>query len=269
MAHAYRDILFDAPEPGIARVTLNRPSHLNAYTGRMCTDLVAVFEEYVARDDLRCLIVTGAGRGFCSGGDISGGDPDRPDHRTKQLGYAHEMRVGMHKVVLALHYCDKPVIAMVNGPAVAGGLTLALACDFRVASDTAKLGDTSGKFALLPDEGGAWFFPRAMGLDRALKMTLLSELYSADEAQKLGLVSEVVEADELETHTFAFARVLAKKAPLAVRLAKTMMRQGLTSSLEHSLNDAAFAVMIANPSEDVREGVSAFFGKREPQFKER
>ena len=108
-----------------------------------------------------------------------------------------------------------------------------------------------------------------MGLDRALKMTLLSELHSADEALKLGLVTEVVEADELETHTFAFARVLAKKAPLAVRLAKTMMRQGLTSSLEHSLNDAAFAVMIANPSEDVREGVSAFFGKREPQFKER
>ena len=173
------------------------------------------------------------------------------------------------RVVLALHCCDKPVIAMVNGPAVAGGLTLALACDFRVASDTAKLGDTSGKFALLPDEGGAWFFPRAMGLDRALKMTLLSELYSADEALKLGLVTEVVEADELETHTFAFARVLAKKAPLAVRLAKTMMRQGLTSSLEHSLNDAAFAVMIANPSEDVREGVSAFFGKREPQFKGR
>ena len=86
MAHAYRDILFDAPEPGIARVTLNRPSHLNAYTGRMCTDLVAVFEEYVARDDLRCLIVTGAGRGFCSGGDVSGEDPDRPDYRTKQLG---------------------------------------------------------------------------------------------------------------------------------------------------------------------------------------
>jgi len=200
---------------------------------------------------------------------VSGEDPDRPDYRTKQLGYAHEMRTGMHKVVLALHCCDKPVIAMVNGPAVAGGLTLALACDFRVASDTAKLGDTSGKFALLPDEGGAWFFPRAMGLDRALKMTLLSELHSADEALKLGLVTEVVEADELETHTFAFARVLAKKAPLAVRLAKSMMWQGLTSSLEHSLNDAAFAVMIANPSEDVREGVSAFFGKREPQFKGR
>lgn len=269
MAHEYRDILFDSPEPQIARITLNRPAKLNAYTGRMCNDIVAALDAYIARDELRCLILTGAGRAFCSGGDVSGEDPDRPDYRTKQLGYAHEMRVGMHRVVLALHHCDKPVIAMINGAAVAGGLTLAAACDFRIAADTARLGDTSGKFGLLPDEGGAWFFPRLMGLDRALKMTLLSEVMSAGEALAAGLISEIVHAAELEAHTFAFARGIAKKAPLAVRLAKSMMRHGLSSSLEHSLNDAAFAVMIANPSADVREGVSAFFAKREPDFQGR
>ena len=269
MAHEYRDILFETPEPQIARVTLNRPARLNAYTGRMCNDIVAALEEYVARDDLRCLILTGAGRAFCSGGDVSGEDPDRPDYRTKQLGYAHEMRVGMHKVVLALHHCDKPAIAMINGAAVAGGLTLAAACDFRIAADTAKLGDTSGKFGLLPDEGGAWFFPRLMGLDRALKMTLLSEVMSAAEAAQAGLVTQVVPAPELEARTLAFARAIANKAPLAVRLAKSMMRHGLSASLEHSLNDAALAVMIANPSADVREGISAFFAKREPNFKGR
>ncbi len=175
----------------------------------------------------------------------------------------------MQRVIAMLHRMDKPVIAAINGPAVAGGLTLALACDFRIAADTAKLGDTSGRFGLLPDEGGAWFFPRAMGLDRALKMTLLHELYSADRAEKLGLVTEVVPAAELEARALSFAQAIAAQAPLAVRLAKNMMRKGLDSSLENSLDDAALSVMIANPSQDVREGVSAFFAKREPQFKGR
>jgi 2-(1,2-epoxy-1,2-dihydrophenyl)acetyl-CoA isomerase len=266
---SYRDILFETPEPAIALVTLNRPDKMNAYTGAMCRDLVAALDHYVEDDALRCLIITGAGRGFCSGGDVSGEDPDRPDYKTKQLGYGHEMRVGMHRVVTALHRIDKPVIAMINGAAVAGGLTLACACDFRIAADTAKLGDTSGKFALLPDEGGAWFFPRLMGLDRAMKMTMLNEVYSASEAHKLGLVTEVVPAADLKMRTFEFARALAQRAPLAVRLTKSMMRHGLNASLEHSLNDAALSVMIANPSEDVREGVSAFFKKRQPDFKGR
>jgi 2-(1,2-epoxy-1,2-dihydrophenyl)acetyl-CoA isomerase len=269
MSAEYRDILFEVPEAGIARITLNRPSAMNAYTGRMCEDIVAALADYVARDELRCLIVTGAGRGFCSGGDVSGGDPDRPDYKTKQLGYGHEMRVGMHAVIAKLHRIDKPVVAMINGAAVAGGLTLALACDFRIASSAAKLGDTSGRFGLLPDEGGAWFFPRLMGLDRALKMTLLHEVYTAEEALKLGLVTEVVPADQLKARTFEFACAIAKQAPLAVRLAKSMMRKGLDSSLENSLDDAALSVMIANPSQDVREGVEAFFEKREPEFKGR
>ncbi len=265
----YRDILFGTPEPHIGLVTLNRPDKMNAYTGAMRDDIVAALDHYVDDDSLRCLVITGAGRCFCSGGDVSGSDPDRPDYQTKQMGYGHEMRVGMHRVVTALHRIDNPVIAMINGAAVAGGLTLALACDFRIAADSAKLGDTSGKFGLLPDEGGAWFFPRVMGLDRAMKMTLLAEVYPASEALRLGLVTEVVPAAELRARTFDFARAIAKKAPLAVRLAKSMMRHGLNASLEHSLNDAALAVMIANPSEDVREGVSAFFARREPDFKGR
>ncbi len=267
--HTYRDILFEKPESHIARITLNRPKQMNAYTGAMCDDLVEAFAQYVEDDSLRCLVLTGAGRGFCSGGDVSGADPDRPDYRNKQMGYGHEMRIGMHRVIASLHRIDKPVVAMINGPAVAGGLTLALACDFRIAADTAKLGDTSGRFGLLPDEGGAWFFPRAMGLDRALKMTLLHEVYPAAEALRLGLVTEVVAAADLHTRTFEIARAIAAKAPLAVRLAKSMMRHGLDASLDHSLNDAAFAVMIANPSEDVREGVKAFFEKRAPSFKGR
>jgi enoyl-CoA hydratase/carnithine racemase len=266
-------ILYDMPEPAIARITLNRPDRLNAYTNPMCEEIVAALHEYMEDDAARCLILTGAGRGFCSGGDVAGapveGEKKSTSYRNKQMGQAQEMRAGMHRVVAALHRMDKPVIAAINGAAVAGGLTLALACDFRIAADTAKLGDTSGKFGLLPDEGGAWFFPRMMGLDRALKMSLLAEVYPAAEALKLGLVTEVVPAAALMDRSLAVARAIAARAPLAVRLAKNMMRKGMDSSLENSLDDAALSVMIANPSQDVREGVAAFFAKREPKFEGR
>jgi enoyl-CoA hydratase/carnithine racemase len=218
----YRTILFETPEPAIARITLNRPDRMNAYTNAMCDEIMNALHAYIEDDALRCLILTGAGRGFCSGGDVAGapveGEAKGPSYRNRQMGFGQEMRAGMHRVIATLHRMDKPVIAAINGAAVAGGLTLALACDFRIAADTAKLGDTAGKFALLPDEGGAWFFPRVMGLDRALK---------------------------------------------------NMMRKGLDSSLENSLDDAALSVMIANPSQDVREGVAAFFAKRAPKFEGR
>jgi 2-(1,2-epoxy-1,2-dihydrophenyl)acetyl-CoA isomerase len=265
---AYRHILFEVPEPQIAQITLNRPDYLNAYTNPLCDAMVRALHHYMEDDALRCLVLTGAGRGFCSGGDVSG-EGDGPNYRNKQMGQAQEMRAGMHQVVKALHRMDKPVIAMINGAAVAGGLTLALACDFRIAADTAKLGDTSGKFGLLPDEGGAWLFPRFMGLDRALKMTLLHEIYPAAEALALGLVTEIVPAAALRERTYDFARAISQRAPLAVRLAKNMMRKGLDTSLENSLDDAALSVMIANPSRDVREGVTAFREKRTPNFEGR
>ena len=185
------------------------------------------------------------------------------------MGHGREMREGMQAVVLALTRLDKPSIAMVRGYAVAGGLALALACDFRLAAASAKLGDTSNKVGLLPDEGGAWLFPRAMGHDRALKMVLLSEIYAADVAERLGLVTEVVADEVLEPRTLAFAAALAARAPLAVRLSKMMLSRAATLSLEASLVDAQMAVMITNPSADVREGVAAFFAKRPPQFEGR
>ncbi|MBI1261235.1 MAG: enoyl-CoA hydratase/isomerase family protein [Rhizobiales bacterium] len=262
-----QDIIFERPAPQIAQITLNRPGQMNAYTTRLCEELVRALDIYLRDDDLRCLIITGAGRAFCSGGDVSGADEHRDDLMKSQLSHGREMRDGMHRVILALARLDKPVIAAINGAAVAGGLTLALACDIRIAADTAKLGDTSGRFGLLPDEGGAWLFPRAMGLDRALKMTMLAETYDAATARDLGLVTEVVPAADLEAHVMELANRLAASAPLAVRLAKSMMLRAQTISLEQSLGDAALSVMIANPSADVREGVKAFFEKRPPVFK--
>lgn len=269
MGETFREIKFDRLEPQIARLTLARAKQMNAYTTRLCEETVAGLEAYLRDDNLRVLVITGEGRGFCAGGDVSGADDAHGDLMKAQLSHAREMRDGMHRVIQALHRLDKPTIAMINGPAVAGGLTLALACDFRIAADTAKLGDTSGKFGLLPDEGGAWLFPRAMGLDRALKMTMLAEVYDAKTAHELGLVTEVVAAAELEARTMTFARALAKRAPLAVRLAKAMMVRGLDMTLDQSLGDAALSVMVSNPSVDVREGVKAFFEKREAKFEGR
>lgn len=261
----YENIRFDECEPGIARLTLNRPHKRNAYDVATTAECVDALSRFDSNDALRVLIITGAGDAFCSGGDVSS-EPDEEISSGRMMGHATVMREGFHQLTLALHRLSKPTIAMVNGAAVAGGLTLALLCDFRIAADSAKLGDTSGRFGLLPDEGGAWLFPRFMGLERALRMSIMSEVYSATEAQELGLVGEVVPAADLEDAVLALARGIAQRAPLAIRLTKHMMARGLTSTLEQSLGDAQLAVMVANDSEDVREGVAAFLEKRPARF---
>ena len=267
----FKTVVFDTPRPGVARITLNRPAAMNAYTFAMCGELLAAIALYRDDDDLRALIITGAGeRAFCTGGDIGGADPEHSRRVAAQpMGHGREMREGMQAVVLALRRLDKPSLAMIRGYAVAGGLALAMACDFRFAAASARLGDTSNRAGLLPDEGGAWLFPHAMGLDRALKMTLLHEIYDAAAAERLGLVTEVTAEDALEARVLEVCEALAAKAPLAVRLTKMMMEKAMGTGLEASLADAQMAVMIANPSQDVREGVAAFREKRAPKFQGR
>lgn len=268
---AFETLVCDRPAPGVARITLNRPQAMNAYSFAMTQELQAAIAAFRDDDALKALILTGAGeRAFCTGGDISGSEPEHSAAvAAAPMGHGREMREGMQAVVLALRRLDKPTIAMIRGYAVAGGLALACACDFRLAGAGAKLGDTSGRVGLLPDEGGAWLFPRLMGLDRALKMTLLGEVYDAATAAGLGLVTEVVADAALETRALEMAEALAARAPLAVRLAKTMMVRAGQISLEDSLIDAQHAVMIANPSADVREGIAAFREKRPAKFEGR
>src|SRR5258708_2772593 len=145
----YRHILFEVVEPGIALLTLNRPKYLNAYTNPLCGEVVQALHRYTEDDNLRCLVMTGAGRGFCSGGDVSG-EAGGPSYRQRQMGQAQEMREGMHRVIAALHRMDKPVIAMINGPAAAGGLALSLACDFRLPARQAKPRRTPRKSWVVP-----------------------------------------------------------------------------------------------------------------------
>ena len=262
----FEQILY-AKEGHVATVTMNRPTKLNAYSEVMVHEILGAFGDARDDDEIRAVILTGTGRGFCSGGDISRDFQYPTRYRGHRLESMLEMRENMHALVRFLHRFDKPVIAAINGAAVAGGLTLALACDFRIAAESARLGDTSLRFALIPDEGGAYFFPRFLPMDRALKMSLLSEVYPARQALELGLVTEVVPDAELMTAARAFAGRLAEGPPIAIRITKRMMYRQRTMELDNALEDAAMATLVVNYTEDVKEGTAAFHEKRKPRFK--
>ena len=177
----FSQILY-AKENRVATITLNRPDKLNAYSEVMVHEILAALADARDDNDTRAIIITGAGRGFCSGGDISRDFQYPARYRGHRMEALLEMRENMHQLVTLLRRFDKPTLAAINGPAVAGGLTLALCCDFRLAAESARLGDTSLKFALIPDEGGAYLFPLYMGLANALKMSMFSEVYPAKQA---------------------------------------------------------------------------------------
>jgi enoyl-CoA hydratase/carnithine racemase len=264
--NAYEQIIYEK-SGHIATVTLNRPKKLNAYSEIMVHEILAALSDARDDDEIRAVIITGTGRGFCSGGDI-GRDFQYPTrYRGHRMESMLEMRENMHELVKFLQRFDKPTIAAVNGAAVAGGLTLALSCDFRIAAESARLGDTSLKFALIPDEGGAYLFPRFLGLEKALRMSLLSEVYSAQQALELGLVTDVVPDQELMFTARQWAERLAAGPPIAIRITKRMMYKQLTMSLDNALEDAALGTMVANYTEDVKEGIAAFHEKRPPKFK--
>lgn len=264
----FEQILY-AKENQTATITLNRPAKLNAYSELMVHEIIAALADARDDDNTRALIITGAGRGFCSGGDISTDFQYPSRYRGHRLEAMLEMRENMHQLVTLLRRFDKPTVAAINGPAVAGGLTLALCCDFRIAAQSARLGDTSLRFALVPDEGGAYLFPQFMGLEKALKMSLFSEVYSADEAKGLGLVTEVVPDAELTATARQWAERLAAGPPIAIRVTKRMMYKQQTMSLDNALEDAAMAVMLTNYCDDVKEGTAAFHEKRKPRFQGR
>ncbi len=264
----FQEIIY-AKENRVATIILNRPAKLNAYSEVMVHEIIAALGDARDDDEIRAVIITGAGRGFCSGGDISQDFQYPARYRGHKMEAMLEMRENMHQLVRLLRRFDKPTIAAINGPAVAGGLTLALCCDFRIAAESAKLGDTSLKFALIPDEGGAYLFPKFMGLENALKMSLFSEVYPAGQAKELGLVTEVVADAELMTTARTWADKLADGPPIAIRMTKRMMYKQQTMDLENALEDAALSVMITNYCEDVKEGTAAFHEKRKPDFKGR
>ena len=266
MNESYEHILFEISAAGVARLTLNDPQRRNAWTYAMCREAIDALARFSADDAAKVLVLSGAGGAFCSGGNLhSTADVELAESRT--LGHAAYMRESMHALVLALHRLDKPSIAMIDGPAIAGGLALALLCDFRIASDRARLGDPSGNAGLLPDEGGAWLWPRAMSLQAALKMVLLGEIYDAATALRLGLVGEVVAAERLLPRVDELAEALAARSAMATRVAKRLMVRSLDQTLEQSLGDVELVVDGVNSGDDALEGIAAFREKRSPKFR--
>jgi enoyl-CoA hydratase/carnithine racemase len=273
MSSGYEHILVDV-EDGIMQITLNRPDKLNAYTATMGAELARAFDAADADDAVRVVLVTGAGRGFCAGADMSAGagafDTTSAEGSVSfgDVTKGRQARAGGSGMVGAVYECRKPSIAAFNGAAVGVGLTLTLPMDIRIAADTAKFGFVFARRGLVPEAGSAWFLPRLVGLPQALRWCLDGALFDAAEALRGGLVSEVVPADALLPRARAIARSIADNtAPISVAITRQMLwRLSPEASPYSTLKVDGALAMALGATADVREGVSAFLEKRPPAF---
>ena len=266
---AYEHIVY-AVKDGIATVTLNRPDKLNAYTAVMGAELEDAFLAADADDAVRGVIVTGAGRGFCAGADISGGANafDTKSGNAAMFQGDKPRRSGGSGFIGAIYHCRKPSIAAINGPAVGVGITMALPMDIRIASSDAKFGFVFARRGLVPEAGSAWFLPRLVGLQQALRWCLSGRVFGAEEAKEGGLVNEVVAPGELLARARAIAaEMIEHTAPTSLALTRHMLWQYSAQSDPFDLlaMDGPLSVELgAGP--DVKEGVAAFLEKRKPAF---
>jgi len=249
---------------GIGTITLNRPDKLNAFAGRMRHELAEAVQLVAERDDVRVLVVTGAGRAFCAGADVG---YMREVLEREDWEAAEGLVDAGRSVVTTIRSVPKPVLASVNGPAAGAGANLALACDLRIASDRASIGQTFNRIGVHPDWGGTYFLPRLVGPSKALELIFSGEMIDAAEAERLGLFTRVVPHDRLEEETEALARTLAAKPPLALALAKRAVYESGQRSLEQMLQLELEHQLRCFRSADAREGLRAFLDKREPSFR--
>jgi 2-(1,2-epoxy-1,2-dihydrophenyl)acetyl-CoA isomerase len=243
---------------GVLTITLNRPEVLNAFNGAMHQALQAALK--AARDDgVRAVVLTGAGRGFCVGQDLT-------EFRESAGDIGERLRGGYHRTILALHGLEKPVVAAVNGAAAGAGLSVAFACDVRLAADSASFVPAFINIGLVPDSGCTYFATRLLGYARALEWLASGRRLTAAEAQAWGLVSEVVEAGSLADRAAALAAELAALPTRGIALTKRLLDHAQKATLEEQLEWEAQLQTAATQTEDFREGVAAFLEKRPPKF---
>jgi len=260
---------------GIALITFNQPDRLNSMTQSLKRDLVETMQQAQLDDAVRVVVVTGSGRAFCAGDDVSGGyqahgEPAQVpalagDHRTP-IGTYDALRVISQSVNLAVRSLDKLTVAAINGYAIQSGLSLALACDFRIASEEARLGSATLRFGLMPDEGGQYLVVQLLGVARAMEFLIRKRIVTAAEALDLGLVHEVVPPAELLNRAMTLAQELAEGPQVAMRLLKRSIYVAAETSFLHALEDVALRTAVSDHHADAREGAQSFRDKRAPVF---
>ena len=257
-------------DAGVATITLNRPQVMNALNQALIGELVRAVDEVSRDDDVRVVVVTGTGRGFCSGLDIKeetvGGDPAGLRADAPMLTRLSAGRRGIQRVPRTFHACQKPVIAAVNGPAIGGGMDIASMADIRIASDTARFAMNHIQIARLSLDGGYYLIQPIVGPAKALELVLSCRIFDAQEALAMGYVSRVVPQAQLADAAKELARKIAGLSPVATKLAKQLLAQARDASLEQALEQVEVAMALLAATEDYAEGPRAFAEKRPPKF---
>jgi enoyl-CoA hydratase/carnithine racemase len=252
----------------VGLLTLNRPESLNALGAPGDGDAVAqVCEQVNADQDIRCVVLTGAGRAFSAGGDVKAMKARQGAFAGSGIAIREGYRRNIHRIVRSIYGLEVPSIAAVNGAAIGLGCDVACMTEIRICAENARFGVTFLKLGLIPGDGGAWLLPRTIGMSRAAELLFTGDVIDAATAQAWGLVSRVVPADSLLDEAITLANRIAVQPPHALRLAKTLLRQGQTASYDTLMEMSAAAQALAHLTEDHMEGVDAILEKREPAFK--
>lgn len=252
-----------AEAEGIVTITLNRPDKLNAFVGHMRRDLAEALEHAGSDRNVRVVILTGAGRAFCAGGDVA--FMAELMQRRDAEEFSRILGAG-RRVILAIRQMTKPVIASINGPASGAGCNLAFACDLRIAANSATFSQSFAKVGLHPDWGGTYFLPRLVTPNKACEMFFLGDSIDANEALRLGIVNQLVAPEALENATLQLAQRLRAAPPIALAAAKHAVYMSQAAELEEMLRYETEAQLRCFESDDGHEGVHAFLEKREPKF---
>ena len=258
----------------ILTITLNRPDRLNAFTGQMMNDLISAFDSASNDDEVRVVIVTGEGRGFCAGADLGAGeatfnrDKNPRAKKTDDKDNLEWLRDGGGRTTLAIYDCSKPIIAAINGPAVGVGVTMTLPMDIRLASEEAKFGFVFARRGLVPEAASSWFLPRIVGISKSLEWTFSGKVFDAEEALNGGLIRSIHSKDSLLNEAKKIANeIIENTSPVSVSMTRQMLWKmlGADHPMEAHKVDSR-AIYELGKGEDTKEGVNSFLEKRPPEF---